>query len=235
MAQVERLTDTELQALLRSAQDLRSPASLRAHGSHRMLGDLCLRGMEPGEALHLVGAKRRDQLPDVGTPMTLTLLLGEDVVSLDAPFLSPLTFEGDMPPILRLGWPQEGIQRHPRREMRVAAPQQNPLTARILVEGKAHDGLLLNLTETGLGLALRDALLMELHARVRVDTVLPEGTPFGCEGEIRHFTHLEGDAYPTRIGLSIAQATERDMERLRTFIQLRRTDRSESLRQPGGH
>ena len=233
MAQVERLTDTELQALLRQAQDRRSPASLRAHGSHRMLGDLCLRGMEPGEALHLVGAKRRDLLPEVGTAMTLTLILGEEVLSLDAPFLSPLTFEGDMPPILRLGWPREGIQRHPRREMRVAAPQQEPLTARITAEGRVHDGLVLNLTETGLGLALKDPLLLELHAPVAVDTLLPEGTPFRCEGEIRHFTHLEGDAYPTRIGLSIGRASEQDMEQLRTFIQLRRTDRSENLRQPG--
>ena len=233
MRPFEHLTDTDLQALLRTAQDCRSPASLRAHGSHRMLGDLHLRGMEPGEALHIIGAKRRDLLPEVGTPMTLTLLLEEDVVSLDAPFLEPLTFEGDMPPILRVGWPQMGIQRHPRREMRVAAPQQDPLAARIKAEGAYHDGLLLNLTETGLGLALKDPLLMELHARVAVDTLLPEGTPFTCEGEIRHFTHLEGDAYPTRLGLSISKATERDLENLRTFIQLRRTDRSESLRQLG--
>jgi len=233
MGHLERLTDTELQELLRSAQDLRSPASLRAHGSHRMLGDLHLRGMEPGEALHIVGAKRRDQLPEVGTPVTLTLLLGEDVVSLDVPFLAPLTFEGDMPPILRVGWPQAGIQRHPRREMRVAAPQQEPLTARIRTAGRDHEGLLLNLTETGLGMALRDPLLLELHALVKVDTLLPEGTPFACEGEVRHFTHLEGDTYPTRFGLSISTATDRDMENLRTFIQLRRTDRSESLRQPG--
>ncbi len=230
MGNIQRLNDAEMQTLLRTAQDQRAPASLRAHGSHRMLGDLHLRGMEPGEALHIVGAKRRDQLPEAGTCMTLTLLMGEDVVSFDAPFLAPLEVEGDMAPILRVGWPSEGIQRHPRRQMRVAAPQQTPLSAKVKVNRQDLQGLLLNLTEAGLGLAVKEALLLEFHTRVKVETNLPDGSPFTCEGDVRHFTHLEDDPYPTRFGISILKASEADLENLRIFIQVRRTDRSENLR-----
>lgn len=230
MGHLQRLSDSDLQSLLQAAQDQHAAASLRAHGSHRMLGDLHLRGMEPGEALHIVGAKRRDQLPETGTHMTLTLLLGDDVVSFETPFLSPLEVDADMAPILRVGWPSEGIHRHPRRQVRVAAPQQTPLAAQVKVDRKEVPGLLLNLTEAGLGLALKEELLLEFHTQVEVTTCLPDGAPFRCSGEVRHFTHLEGDGYPTRLGITILKATEEDLENLRTFIQLRRTDRSDSLR-----
>ena len=231
MGNLQRLNDADLQALLRSAQDQHAPATLRAHGSHRMLGDLQLRGMELGKALQITGAKRRDQLPEAGTPMTLTLLMGEDVVSFDAPLLAALEVEGEAAPILRVGWPAEGIQRHPRRQIRVAAPQQTPLAARVRLGKQTFQGLLLNLTEAGLGLAVQEVLTLEFHTPIRIETMLPDGSPFACEGEVRHFTHLEEDAYPTRFGISILRASDADLENLRTFIQVRRTDRSESLRQ----
>ncbi|HJV23212.1 MAG TPA: PilZ domain-containing protein [Holophagaceae bacterium] len=230
MGNRQRLNDSELQALLRSAQDQQAPATLRAHGSHRMLGDLQLRAVEPGQALHIAGAKRRDQLPEAGTPMTLTLLLGDDVVSIDAPFLTPLEVEGEAAPLLRVGWPAEGIQRHPRRQIRVAAPQQTPLAAQVRLGKQVYGGLLLNLTEAGLGLAVQEVLTLEFHTLIQIDTKLPDGSGFTCEGEVRHFTHLEEDTYPTRFGISILKASEADLEKLRTFIQVRRTDRSESLR-----
>ncbi len=230
MGNLQRLSDTDMQTLLLSAKDQHAPASLRAHGSHRMLGDLELRSIELGKALHISGAKRRDQLPETGTHMTLTLLMGDDVVSFDAPFLSPVEGGHDMAPILRVGWPSEGIQRHPRRQIRVAAPQQAPLAAHVLLDRKDYQGLLLNLTETGLGLAVKEMLMLEFHTLVKVDTTLPDGSPFACEGQVRHFTHLEDDSYPTRFGISILKASEGDLENLRTFIQVRRTDRSESLR-----
>lgn len=231
MGNLQRLNDSDIHTLLRSAQVQHAPASLRAHGSHRMLGDLQLREIEPGQALQITGAKRRDHLPEAGTHMTLTLLMGEDVVSFDAPFLAPLYMEGDLAPILRVGWPSEGIQRHPRRQIRVAAPQQTPLAAKVRVDRQEFEGLLVNLTEAGLGLAVKEVLVLEFHTQVKVETTLPDGSAFNCEGEVRHFTHLEDDSYPTRFGLSILKASEPDLENLRTFIQVRRTDRSESLRQ----
>jgi c-di-GMP-binding flagellar brake protein YcgR len=230
MGNLQRLSDHDIQTLLLSAQDQHAPASLRAHGSHRMLGDLQVKGLEPGTALLIAGAKRRDLLPEAGTHMTLTLLMGDDVVSFDTPFLAPLETGSDLAPILRVGWPSEGIQRHPRRQIRVAAPQQVPLEAKVRLDRRELPGLLLNLTEAGLGLAVKEVLLLEFHTQVDVETALPDGSPFHCEGEVRHFTHLEDDAYPTRFGLSILKATETDLENLRTFIQLRRTDRSETLR-----
>ncbi len=230
MGNLQRLNDSEMQTLLLSAQDQQAPASLRAHGSNRMLGDLQVRSIEPGKALQFTGAKRRDQLPEAGTHMTLTLLMGEDVLSFDAPFLAPLDVAGDPTLILRVGWPSEGIQRHPRRQIRVAAPQQTPLAAKVGLDRKEFQGLLLNLTEAGLGLAVKEVLLLEFHTLVKVSTHLPDGSPFSCEGQVRHFTHLEDDGYPTRFGISILKASEADLENLRTFIQVRRTDRSESLR-----
>lgn len=227
------LSDAELDTLLRRAQEARAVASLRASGSSRMLGDLHLRSLEPGIALHLLGAKHRDILPPEGTTVAVTLLMGEEVVSMESQLLTPITSpEGDtlFPPILRVGWPQAGVLVHRRRDLRVAATGQVPLGATITLAGRAHQGLVLNLTETGLGLALADEVIPELRARVVVDTMLPEGEPFHCEGELRHYTFLDHDAHPTRLGLAITKVNPTDEERLHAFIQLRRTDRSESLR-----
>jgi c-di-GMP-binding flagellar brake protein YcgR len=230
------LSDTELEEALRRAQDARASASLRAAGSARMLGDLHLRGMEHGLALHLLGAKHRDILPPEGTTVNLTMLLGDDVLSLESQLLTPIASEeGEtrFPPILRVAWPKAGVVLvHRRRDLRVAATGQTPLKATITLEGKAHRGLVVNLTETGLGLALEDEVLPELRAKVTVDTTLPEDLPFHCQGELRHYTYLEEDAHPTRMGLAITKMAAQDEERLHAFIQLRRADRSESLRQP---
>lgn len=227
------LSDAELAQALAQAQEIRAAASLRATGSARMLGDLQLRALEPGVALRLSGLKHRDAYPAEGTPVTLTLLLPEEVLRFEAPMLSPmLPREGDphLPPQLRVGWPQAGVVVARRRDLRVAATGQEPLPALVTTGGRIHKGLLLNLTETGLGLALEDLVHLDPGGRVTVSTTLPEGGKFHCEGEMRHATTLEGDPHPTRLGLLITAMSPENQERLHAFIQLRRTDRSESLR-----
>ena len=57
----------ELETILREAKELRASVSLRADGTNRMLGDLHFSGIQPGVAIHLSGAKRRDQMPEEGT------------------------------------------------------------------------------------------------------------------------------------------------------------------------
>ncbi len=88
-------SDEELESMLREAKELKASVSLRAMGTNRMLGDLRLAGLEPGQAMHLMGAKRRDQLPEEGTMVTLSIILGDQVVSLDSPVLSPLVAAED--------------------------------------------------------------------------------------------------------------------------------------------
>jgi PilZ domain len=234
MSTQDRLTDSALEILLRQAQDAKASASLRAQGSLKMLGDLHIRGMEPGTALHLIGVKHRDHVPEPGSFVEVSILLGDDVIAIEAPMLESLVSpEGDtqFPPILRVGWPEHGVRFHRRQDVRVAAPSQTPLKARLHVGGRDLDALLLNLTETGMGLALDEILLLDLHADVEIDTDLPGGTHLHCPGEVRHLTYLEGDAHPTRLGVVLHPRMEADLEPLRRFIQIRRTDRSEQLRQ----
>ena len=111
-------SDEELETLLREAKNLKASVSLRAMGTNRMMGDLHLAGLEPGVAMHLMGAKRRDQLPEEGTMVALSIILGDQVVSLDSPLLAPLeAVEGDtmIPPVLRIAWPTRGIDRKSTR------------------------------------------------------------------------------------------------------------------------
>lgn len=226
-------SDEELEALLREAQDLRASVSLRAEGTNRMLGDLHLRGMEPGVALHLLGAKRRDQLPVEGTQVTLSIILGEQVVSLQSPLLAPLVAsEGDtmFPPIIRLAWPTNGIEIKRRRDMRVAAADQAPLIGTLKTTDQSWDVKVLNLTETGMGVALPLAANLPLRQKVVVETTLPGGAFFSTHGEIRHLMHMDGDPLPTRAGVVFWGLPGEGQEALRRFIQDRRTDRSESLR-----
>ena len=82
-------SDEALETMLQEAKDLKASVSLRAMGTNRMMGDLHLAGIEPGVAMHLMGAKRRDQLPEEGTMLTLSIILGDQVVSLDSPLLAP--------------------------------------------------------------------------------------------------------------------------------------------------
>ena len=228
-------SDEELETMLREAKDLKASVSLRAMGTNRMMGDLRLAGIEPGIAMHLVGAKRRDQLPEQGTMLTLSIILGDQVVSLDSPVLAPLVAsEGDtlFPPIMRIAWPTRGIELKRRRDMRMASADQEPLAGTLKALDQSWEVKVLNLTETGMGLALPATANFPLRQKVQVQTTLPGGALFSCHGEIRHLMHMEGDPLPTRAGVVFWGQPGEGQDALRRFIQGRRTDRSQSLREP---
>jgi len=206
-------------------------ASLRLQtASSRLLGDLRIHAFRPGSTLELSGLHARDAVPAEGTPVTLTVLLGEEVLTLESLLLPPLLDDsGDT--LLRLDWPHESAQLHRRRDMRVAAPDQSPLKVRVGLGGRILDALLVNLTETGVGLALEEALIVDLHASVEIDAKLPDGSVLHCPGEVRHLAYLEGQEYPTRLGVVLNPTPGMDLEPIHRFIQARRTDRSQGFRQ----
>lgn len=220
-----------LEQFLIQARLTKAVASLRLQGTNsRLLGDLRIHSFRPGSTLELSGLHVRDAMPIEGTSVTLTVLLGEEVVTLDSLLLAPLQDEtGD--PLLRLDWPRESAQLHRRRDMRVAAPEQAPLKVRVDLGGRTLDALLVNLTETGVGLALDEPLMVDLHAPVVIDAKLPDGSILHCPGEVRHLAYLEGQDYPTRLGVVLHPGPDVDLEPIHRFIQARRTDRSQSFRQ----
>lgn len=236
MSEFRNLSPEELESLLQRARESRAPASIRAVGSVRLLGDLRISGIEVGASVQLSGAKRRDQLPPKGTPVAVSLLLGEEIFSIQTRLLDPiLADESDtlFPPILRVEWPQAQMEVHRRGDVRVATPDLPPLSAKLEFKDKVYTAKLLNLTETGLGLGLTERLLVDLHAQVEVETDLPGGIRIRTTGNVRHLEWLDEDPLPTRLGLVLGCMTDQSREALRRFIQARRTDRSENLR--NGH
>ena len=233
MTQAHEMNRTELQNLLQQAKESRAPASLRAVGSPRMLGDLQVRGLELDEAIHLMGAKRRDQLLPTGTEVMLSMLVGDEILSARTNLLEPIiSSEGDtlFPPILRVAWPEHAIESHRRGDVRVATPDLPPLTAMIEHEGRTLSAQLLNLTETGVGLGLEEHLSLPLRSLVKLEANLPGGVCLKATGEVRHSEFIDGDAWPARIGMVLGGMTGQTLEALRRFIQARRTDRSEEMR-----
>ena len=230
MGQASLLTASVLEQFLIQARLTKAVASLRLQGaSSRLLGDLRIQGFRPGTVLELSGLHARDSVPAEGMPVTLTVLLGDDVLTLESHLLSPSQDKlGNV--VLRLGWPHESARLHHRRDVRVAAPDQLPLKVRVTLGGQQHEALLVNLTETGVGLALEESLLVDLHASVDIDAVLPDGTALHCAAEVRHLNFLEGQEYPTRLGLVLKPEPGTDLEPIHRFIQARRTDRSQSFR-----
>jgi hypothetical protein len=220
-----------LEQFLIQARLTRAVASLRLQGARsRLLGDLRVHASVPGAVLELSGLHVRDAVPAAGRPVTLTILLGEEVLTLESVLLQPLP-DGAGSFLLRLDWPQEPARLHHRRDVRVAAPEQSPLKARVGLQGRQLDALLVNLTETGVGLAFQEALMVELHATVDIDAQLPDGAVLCCPGEVRHLTYLEGQTYPMRLGVVLHPERDADLEPIHRFIQARRTDRSQSFRQ----
>ena len=233
MAQNDDLSGTPLETLLSRAKDDCAYASIRAVGSSRMLGDLQVRGLEPGEAVQLMGVKRREQFPSPGTEVILSILVGEDVFSSRTSLLDPIIFaEGDtmFPPVLRVAWPSRAIQTHRRRDVRVASPDLPPLDAVLEFEGKRFRADLLNLTETGVGLGFQEFFPIPLKAVAVVETRLPSGELLRTTGEIRHAEVLEGEPLPLRLGLVLGDMTDQVRDTLHRFIQARRMDRSEEMR-----
>ncbi len=219
-----------LEQFLIQSKATHAVASLRLQGAPpRLLGDLRIHGFRPGSVLELSGLRVREAVPAEGTPVTLTVILGEEVLSLESVLLAPLQ-EAGAPSVLRLAWPTDTARLHPRRDMRVAAPDQAPLRARVDLAGRRLDALLVNLTETGVGLAFRETLLVDLHASIDIDADLPDGAILRCPGEVRHLTVLDGQDYPTRLGVVLHPRADTNLEPMHRFIQARRADRSQTLR-----
>jgi c-di-GMP-binding flagellar brake protein YcgR len=232
MGQPSILSPSVLEQFLHQARLTHATASLRLHGTNpRLLGDLRIHTFRPGSVLELAGLHARDLVPTEGTPVTLTVLLGDEVLTLESILLPPLPdAAGNL--ILHLDWPRESARLHRRRDVRVAAPDQSPLKARVGLDGRHLNALLVNLTETGVGLAFEEALMVELHASVEIDAELPDGAVLHCPGEVRHLTYLEGQQYPMRLGVVLSPQPDTDLESIHRFIQARRTDRSQSLKGP---
>jgi len=227
--------DQQLETILHKARKHGASASLRVEGAVKMMGQLHVRSLEDGVAIQLAGAKLRDTLPPAGTPVTLTLIQGDAVITLRTHLLEPLLAQGEprLAPILRAAWPTEPLEIHPRRAVRVATPDLPPLAAMLHWQGRTLEALLLNLTDTGMGLGLKDLLTFAPHDRVEVVTCLPGSTSLTVSGDVRHAEALDGDDFPMRLGLVLVDLEPGTRETLQSFIQARRMDRSFSLR--GGH
>jgi len=230
MGHASLLTPSVLEQFLLQARLTRAVASLRLHGAGaRLLGDLHLHQFRAGSVLELAGLHVRDSVPAEGMAVTLTILLGDDVLTLESILLAPAQDSlGNT--LLRLGWPLEQARLHHRRDVRVAGPDQLPLKVRLRLAGQLHEAMLVNLTETGVGLALSETLMIDLHTIVEIDAMLPDGTALHCPAEVRHLTYIEGQDFPMRLGLVLAPTPDTDLEPIHRFIQARRTDRSQSLR-----
>jgi hypothetical protein len=220
-----RIDPSELEDLLERIQAAHCPASLRVDGTARMLGQLQVRGLEPGTALRLHGAKRRDALPPAGTAVTISFLLDQEVVSLHTVLLDHVP-----PRTLRAAWPVSAPEHHRRDEVRVATPELPPLGATLVVQGRRFAAKLLNLTETGLGLGLKQAPPCALRGEVEVETRLPGGLTLRMVGEVRHSGQLPDDPLPFRVGLVLRALAPEAQESLRGMIQARRIIRSEAIR-----
>jgi hypothetical protein len=234
MAERKEMTTAELEELLLRARNIKSPASLRMRGSARMLGQLQVRGLEPGVAIQLGGAKYRDLLPAPGTEATLTFLMDDLVLAIPTTLLEPLAAaeagRQQNPRVLRAAWPTGPLEVHHRDDVRVATPDLPPLAATLETQGSPVPAMLLNLTETGIGLGLEQPLEPAPHGEVVVATALPGGVSLRLVGEVRHCELLPEGPLPFRIGLVLRDLQGETREALRGMIQARRIIRSESLR-----
>ena len=79
------------------------------------------------------------------------------------------------PYLLYPQYPQQKAHLHRRRDMRVAGPDQSPLKVQVTLGDRKLEALLVNLTETGVGLAFEEAVMVDLHAAVEIDAELPDG------------------------------------------------------------
>jgi len=231
MGHASYLSAPVLEQFLIQARLTKAVASLRLQGTpSRLLGDLRIQTIRAGSVLELSGIHARDMVPVEGTPVTLTVLLGDEVLTLESLLLTPVP-DGLGGTILRLDWPREAARLHHRRDVRVAAPDQTPLKVRVDLAGRQHEAMLVNLTETGVGLAFEEVLMVELHAPVEIHAELPDGALLHCPGEVLHLTYLEGQAFPTRLGVVLHPKADTNLEPMHRFIQARRTDRSQGFRQ----
>lgn len=221
-----------LEQFLDKARRKGASISLRAEGDIKILGHLHLQSLVPGTAVLLDGAKLRDSLPPEGTSVALTLVLGDEVVTLHTCMLPPVAREkaGRKPPLIQVAWPTVPMEIHPRREVRVATPDLPPLEATIRFQGRTYHAKLLNLTELGMGLGFADPLTFDYHESMDVETSLPGAPLFQVRGDVRHSEYLPGNELPTRVGLVLTDLAPEARETLSGFVQARRMDRTFSMR-----
>jgi hypothetical protein len=224
----------QLESLLERLRKERAAGCLRVDGTSRLLGQLVVRGLEPGTAILLGGLKHRDVLPQAGTAVTLSFLLERDVVAIRTVLLGELDAGAggrQRSRVARAAWPRLPLEWHHRDDVRVATPDLPPLHATLLVQGHQIPAELLNLTETGLGLGLRQAPPFPLHGEMTVDTQFPGGLPLHLVGDVRHSGSLDDDPLPVRLGLVLRDVPTEAREALRRIIQARRSILSESIRE----
>ncbi|WP_306591674.1 PilZ domain-containing protein [Geothrix sp. 21YS21S-4] len=230
MGHASLLSAPDLEQALAQAHLAGAAASLRLLGATpRLQGDLRVHAFRPGAFLELAGLRARDLPPSEGTPVTLTVLLDEEVLTLESRVLPGAGDDSGL--LLRLAWPREAARLHQRREVRVAAPEQSPLRIRVNLGGRRLEAMLVNLTETGVGLGLEEPADVDLYAPVEIDAQLPDGAVLRCPGEVRHITYLEGQPYPARLGVVLQPRPDTDLDPIHRFIQARRTDLSQRFRQ----
>jgi len=234
MSEQRPVNREDLETLLNHLRNEQAAASLRVDGTNRLLGHLQVRGLEPGVAIQLGGAKGRDRLPPAGTAVTLSFLLAREVVAVRTVLLEPLDIGAggrQRPRVLRAAWPTLPLEWHHRDEVRVATPDLPPLRATLLVQGHRIAAELLNLTETGLGLGLKKIPPFALQGEMQVDTLLPGGMELHLVGDVRHSGRLDNDPLPVRVGLVLRDLPPEVRESLRRMIQARRIILSESIRE----
>ncbi len=216
-----------LEALLRQAERLQSSATLRQVGSRRILGDLQVATLEIPTAVVLTWDNGREQAPAPGSEVILTLVVGDEVHTLRAVLVEAIQ------PHLRVTWPSELLETGARTRLRVAAPDQTPLEARLCQEGACREAELLHLTESGMALAVDAPFVTEVGDELLVETELPGGRLLEVACRVMQVTLPTSSSKRYQVELSFHRLLPEARETLQRFIQARRTDRSEMLRSEG--
>lgn len=213
-----------LEDLLRRACAMGASATLRQVGSGRILGDLQVVDLEPSGAVVLRWDNGRERAPEVGAEVTLSLVVEEEVHTLRAAVLEAVQ------PHLRVSWPVELLATGPRARLRVAAPDQSPLEARICQGEACRSAELQHLTESGMVLSVDCLPEAQAGDEVMVETTLPGGRSVAFACRVQAILPGEGLRHPLRLDLRFERLPEDVREGLQRFIQARRADRSELLR-----
>lgn len=220
-------TDPALLAdLLRRAESLQASATLRQVGSSRILGDLQVLSLEAPDAVVLTWDNGREQAPASGSEVILSVVVGDELHTLRTRLLTAVQ------PHLRVAWPSELLESGARAQLRVAAPDQSPLNAKLCQGDACRDALLLRLTESGMRLAVDGHVDVTTGAPVLVETALPGGRTVEVACRVQGVFSDSKEALPLRLDLVYASLVPDVQEALQRFIQARRTDRSEILRHP---
>ena len=124
MGHASFLSAPVLEQFLIQARLTKAVVSLRLQGANsRLLGDLHLYQYRPGALIELSGLHARDSVPAEGTPVTLTILLGEEVLTLESHLHLPSLDESGNT-LLTLDWPLESARLHHRRDVRAPRGSQ---------------------------------------------------------------------------------------------------------------